>query len=117
LAAGARVIITSSSQGKLDRVVTLLKALVPANAPDNVIQTINYGEIEAWDKEVRRLTDGKGVDFVIEIGGRATLARSVRSTKTGGLVAISGYLGDYASIPDHIIKEGGCSSGSVLESY
>ncbi|WVR06228.1 hypothetical protein IAU60_003258 [Kwoniella sp. DSM 27419] len=105
LVAGARVIVTSSSQSKLDKVVSLLKPLVPANAPDNVIQTIDYGKIDAWDEEARRMTHGKGVDFVIEIGGRATLARSVRSTKRGGLVAISGYMGDYASIPDHIVKE------------
>ncbi|OCF36059.1 alcohol dehydrogenase [Kwoniella heveanensis CBS 569] len=105
LVSGARVILTSSSQTKLDRAAELLKPLVSANAPANVIQTIDYSKIEAWDAEARRLNGGNGVDFVIEIAGRATLARSIRSTKQGGLVAISGYMGDYKSIPDHIIQE------------
>ncbi|WVQ94031.1 hypothetical protein IAU59_001109 [Kwoniella sp. CBS 9459] len=105
LVSGARVILTSSSQIKLDKAADRLRPLAPSNAPNNVIQTIDYSKIEYWDVEARRLNGGKGVDFVIEIAGRATLARSIRSTRQGGLVAISGYLGDYKSIPDHIIQE------------
>nr|XP_019046715.1 alcohol dehydrogenase [Kwoniella bestiolae CBS 10118]OCF25645.1 alcohol dehydrogenase [Kwoniella bestiolae CBS 10118] len=105
LAAGARVILTSSSQSKLDKVSKLLQDLIPASAPQNAIQTIDYSKIDAWDVEATRLNGGKGVDFVIEIAGRATLARSIRSTKQGGLVAISGYMSDYKPIPDHLIKE------------
>ncbi|WWD03159.1 hypothetical protein V865_001206 [Kwoniella europaea PYCC6329] len=105
LSAGARVILTSSSQSKLDKVTKLLRDLVPDSAPNNAIQTIDYSKIDAWDVEARRLNGGTGVDFVIEIAGRATLARSIRSTKQGGLVAISGYMSDYKPIPDHLIQE------------
>lgn len=91
-----------------------------------MIQTIDYSKIDEWDKEARRLNGGKGVDFVIEIAGRGTLARSIRSTRQGGLVAISGesyrgsyvwtdsliagYMSDYKPIPQHILDEGESSS-------
>lgn len=114
LIAGANVILTSSSQQKLDRAVNLLRPLVKANP--EAIRTIDYSKIDKWDDEARRMTGGKGVDFVIEIGGQGTIARSTRATKQGGLVAISGeptspppltpgYLSDYSTIPDHLIKE------------
>nr|XP_019007482.1 uncharacterized protein I206_07740 [Kwoniella pini CBS 10737]OCF46263.1 hypothetical protein I206_07740 [Kwoniella pini CBS 10737] len=105
LSAGARVILTSSSQTKLDKVSKLLKEQLPPRAPQNAIQTIDYSKIDDWDVEARKLNGGKGVDIVIEIAGRATLARSIRSTKQGGLVAISGYMSDYKPIPDHLIQE------------
>lgn len=92
LGAGARVILTSSSLDKLDKAERLLRPLASAGAPKNVIQTIDYSLIKDWDEEVRRMTHGKGVDFVIEIGGRGTLGRSIRSTRAGGLVAVSGEL-------------------------
>jgi NADPH:quinone reductase-like Zn-dependent oxidoreductase len=90
LASGARVILTSSSSAKLTRATSLLKPLLRAGAPETTIQTIDYSAINDWDKEARRMTNGKGVDFVIEIAGRGTLARSIRSTRQGGLVAVSG---------------------------
>lgn len=39
---------------------------------------------------MRRITEGKGANFVIEIGGRGTIGKSIRSTRRGGLVAVSG---------------------------
>ena len=92
LSAGARVILTSSSSAKLDRAA---KELEPLVAVPGALETINYTEVSKWDEKVRELTDGRGVDFVIEIGGIGTLAKSVRSTRQGGLVAISGYLSAY----------------------
>jgi NADPH:quinone reductase-like Zn-dependent oxidoreductase len=95
LITGARVILTSSSQTKLDRAVSLLRPLLPASAPETALQTIDYSKIDAWDVEARRLNGGRGVDFVIEIAGRGTIARSIRSTRQGGLVAVSGeWMGD-----------------------
>ena len=90
LISGAKVIVTSSSAAKLERAVTLLTPLAPSA---NAIATIDYSKIDNWDQEARRLNGGKGVDFVIEIGGRGTIARSIRSTKQGGLVAVSGEFG------------------------
>src|SRR3954468_22771320 len=55
---GARVIATTSTAGKAER----LKALGASDV-------INYAETPDWDAKVRELTDGRGVDCVIEIGG------------------------------------------------
>jgi NADPH:quinone reductase-like Zn-dependent oxidoreductase len=80
-AAGARVIATSSSDDKVARVTAL-------GASD----VINYRRIQDWEQEVRRLTAGRGVDCVVEIGGAGTLARSMRSLARGGKVTLIGFL-------------------------
>jgi NADPH:quinone reductase-like Zn-dependent oxidoreductase len=80
-AAGARVIATSSSDEKLARAQAL-------GASD----VINYARTPAWEQEIRRLTGGRGVDCVIEIGGAGTLARSMQSLARGGKVTLIGFL-------------------------
>lgn len=81
-AAGANVIITSSSDEKLERA----KALGASAG-------INYKTHPEWDKEVQRLTNGRGVDHVVEVGGVGTLARSYQSIGFGGKIALIGFLG------------------------
>jgi NADPH:quinone reductase-like Zn-dependent oxidoreductase len=81
VAAGARVIITSSSDEKLARA----KAL---GATDG----INYKSTPDWAAEVRRLTDGRGVDHVVEVGGPGTLQQSIASARLGGVVSLIGVL-------------------------
>ena len=78
---GARVIVTSGSDEKLSRA----KAL---GASDG----INYKTTPDWEKAVRSLTGGEGVDHVIEVGGAGTLSRSLRSVKTGGRLSLIGVL-------------------------
>lgn len=80
-AAGARVIITSSSDEKLERARTL-----GAHAG------INYTSTPDWDVAVRELTGQRGVDNVIEVGGAGTLARSLRSARVSGTVSLIGVL-------------------------
>ncbi len=80
-AAGARVIATSSSDDKLARA----KAL---GASDGV----NYRDEPEWQGAVRALTDGRGVDHVVEVGGPGTLARSLASARSGGVVTLIGVL-------------------------
>ncbi len=80
-AAGARVIATSSSDEKLDR----------ARA-QGATDTVNYRSTPEWDKEVQRLTGGRGVDHVVEVGGPGTLPRSLRSVRRGGEVSVIGLL-------------------------
>jgi len=80
-AAGARVIATSSSENKLARARIL-----------GADETINYLSTPEWQVEVLRMTDGRGVDHVIEIGGAGTLARSIASTRPGGVVSLIGLL-------------------------
>jgi NADPH:quinone reductase-like Zn-dependent oxidoreductase len=79
--AGARVIATSSSDEKLARIVEL-------GASDG----INYKTTPDWDKRVRELTGGKGVDQIIEVGGAGTLPKSIRSVRLGGTITLIGVL-------------------------
>jgi NADPH:quinone reductase-like Zn-dependent oxidoreductase len=78
---GASVIATSSSDQKLER----LRAL-GAN------HTINYKTEPEWGVAVRRWTQGRGVDHVIEIGGPGTLPQSIAAVRIGGHVAMIGTL-------------------------
>ncbi len=80
-AAGAPVISTSSSDDKLARAAAL-------GAHD----LINYRTEEDWNGPVRALTDGRGVDHVIEVGGAGTLQRSIFSTRLGGVISMIGIL-------------------------
>ncbi|MCS4286180.1 NADPH:quinone reductase-like Zn-dependent oxidoreductase [Pseudomonas sp. BIGb0278] len=79
--AGATVIATSSSDAKLER----LKAL----GADHVI---NYRSTPAWGEQVRKLTDNRGVDHVIEVGGPATLEQSMIAARIGGHISLIGIL-------------------------
>ena len=78
---GAEVIATSSSDEKLEQ----LKKL-------GVTKLINYKKTPDWAKEVMKLTDGKGVDHVVEVGGAGTLENSLKSTSFAGHVAVIGVL-------------------------
>jgi NADPH:quinone reductase-like Zn-dependent oxidoreductase len=80
-AAGARVIATSSTDEKLDRVTRL-----------GASEAINYRRTPDWDKEVVRLTSGRGVDCVIEVGGAGTLAKSIQAVAREGKVCLIGFL-------------------------
>ena len=88
---GARVISTSSSDEKLEKVIQL-----------GADETINYRTREDWDKAVLELTNGVGVDHVVEIGGTGTLTKSVKAVRVGGHIALIGGLnmtGEFNPIP------------------
>jgi NADPH:quinone reductase-like Zn-dependent oxidoreductase len=80
--AGMTTIITSSSAEKLARA----KAL----GADHVL---NYKQTPDWGPAARALTGGRGVDFVMEVGGATTLAESLKAITLGGHIAIIGVLG------------------------
>jgi 2-desacetyl-2-hydroxyethyl bacteriochlorophyllide A dehydrogenase len=80
-AMGAKVIATSSSNEKLERVKRLGADL-----------TINYKEREDWDNAVKEMTEKRGADHVIEVGGPGTLQRSINSVKMGGHIAFIGVV-------------------------
>lgn len=80
-AMGAQVIVTSSSNEKLARAAELGAA-----------HTINYREEENWGRKVLELTDGRGADVVVEVGGPGTLAQSLQAVRIGGHVALIGVL-------------------------
>ncbi|MEO6393771.1 MAG: NAD(P)-dependent alcohol dehydrogenase [Pyrinomonadaceae bacterium] len=79
--AGAQVIVTSSSDEKLARATEMGAAA-----------TINYRENPDWEKQIRKFTEGLGVDQVIEVGGAGTLGRSVKSVRRGGTISLIGAL-------------------------
>jgi NADPH:quinone reductase-like Zn-dependent oxidoreductase len=79
--AGARVVITSSSDEKLERAKEL-------GADD----LINYKTTPDWEKEVLRVTGGRGVDHVVEVGGAGTFAKSIRAVRRGGIISLIGVL-------------------------
>jgi NADPH:quinone reductase-like Zn-dependent oxidoreductase len=78
---GARAIITSSSDEKLERARKLGADLV-----------INYRDTPEWDAEALRLTGGRGADLVLETGGAETFARSVNAAAMAGTVFVIGFL-------------------------
>lgn len=78
---GATVIATSSSDAKLER----LKELGAAH-------TINYTRDQQWGQTVKDLTDGRGVDHVIEVGGPGTLPQSIEAVRIGGHISLIGVL-------------------------
>lgn len=87
-AMGAKVIATSSSDEKLTQVKQL-----------GADETINYKTTPEWGERVMALTDGVGVDHVVEVGGPATLGESIKSVKVGGHIAQIGVLsGDEATV-------------------
>lgn len=79
--AGARVIITSSSDEKLARAKQLGAA-----------EGINYKTTPNWDTRALELTDGEGVDHVVEVGGAGTLEKSFQAVRVGGTVSLIGVL-------------------------
>lgn len=80
-AAGAEVIVTSSSDEKLARAFAL--------GADHLV---NYKKTPEWAKVVREITDGRGADHVVEVGGAGTLAESLKSIRVAGHVAVIGVL-------------------------
>jgi NADPH:quinone reductase-like Zn-dependent oxidoreductase len=95
--AGARVIATSSSDEKLER----LKAL----GADHVI---NYRSQNNWGELARQFTGGRGVDHVIEVGGAATLQQSMLAARVGGHISLIGILsgvGGEINIVTALIKQ------------
>ena len=53
-------------------------------------EVINYTEMPDWDEKARGLTDGRGVDCVVEIGGPGTIAKSLKALAMGGHVSLIG---------------------------
>jgi NADPH:quinone reductase-like Zn-dependent oxidoreductase len=80
-ALGAKVIATSSSDEKLERV----KAL---GATDG----INYTKRKDWHKAALELTNGLGVDQLLEVVGGDGINDSVQATRVGGHIPVIGFL-------------------------
>lgn len=87
-AAGAKVVVTSSSDEKLERARQL-----------GAWATVNYKAKPDWDAEVWRISEKRGVDHVVEVGGPGTLGKSMNSVAAGGQIALIGVLTGFGA-PD-----------------
>lgn len=85
--ANARVIVTSSSNDKL------LKA--KQMGADEII---NYNEKSNWEREIRKLTQMKGADLIVEVGGAGTLQKSMAAIRPAGTIALIGVLAGGESV-------------------
>lgn len=79
--AGARVIITSSSDEKLERARAL-----------GADETINYVSHGRWEQQVLELTGGQGADLVVDLGGAGTLPHSYEAVAPGGEISLIGVM-------------------------
>jgi NADPH:quinone reductase-like Zn-dependent oxidoreductase len=81
VAGGAEVIITSKSDEKLERARAL-----------GAHHGINYHDEPQWGQVAQRLTDSRGVDHVVELGGVGTMAQSMQAVAPGGTISLIGVL-------------------------
>lgn len=95
-ASGGKVIISSSSDAKLDALKQRF------SSPP--LLTVNYAKHREWEKKVLQLTDGNGVDLVLENGGASSLVQSIKATRRGGIISQVGYLGkqDSSSLEEFV---------------
>lgn len=78
---GARAIVTSSSDEKLETARGL-----------GAWQTVNYRATPDWEQTVLEMTEGRGVDLTVEVGGAGTLAKSIAATRVAGTIGMIGVL-------------------------
>lgn len=78
---GATVILTSSSDEKLNRGLRL-----------GADHSINYNSTPDWDKAAKALTNNIGVDHVVEVGGQGTITRSLNAVRPAGHIHVIGVL-------------------------
>jgi NADPH:quinone reductase-like Zn-dependent oxidoreductase len=93
--ASARVFAISSSDEKRKRLESM-----------GVIASVNYKTTPAWDEEIPKLNGGQGMDWVIEVGGAGTLARSLGAIRNGGRIQVIGVLAGPAEMnPQPILRK------------
>ncbi|KIW16678.1 hypothetical protein PV08_03866 [Exophiala spinifera] len=91
-AAGAKTIVTSSSDEKLKKVKDKYGA----------DYTINYKTHPNWAAEAQRITEGQGVDHIIENGGIGTIGQSIEAAAMGGTISLVGFL---ATLPQDQVPD------------
>jgi NADPH:quinone reductase-like Zn-dependent oxidoreductase len=103
-AAGAKPIITSSSDAKLARAKSL-----------GAFGTVNYKTTPQWEKPVLEITKGVGVHHVLEVGGKDTLPHALASIASGGHIALIGGLGGFGGdIPAGAIMGRNATVGGIF---
>jgi NADPH:quinone reductase-like Zn-dependent oxidoreductase len=100
VAAGITPIMTSSSDEKLKEVKKL-------GSQENPVLGINYSTHPDWDIEAKKLTDGLGVDIVVNNVGYSAMEKSINVlVRRQGTISLVGFLGgmpDQKDMPDCVI--------------
>src|SRR3546814_13572714 len=78
---GSRTNVTASGDEKLERARAL-----------GAWQTVNYRRTPDWEKAVLEMTEGRGVDLTVEVGGAGTLEKSIAATRIAGTIGFIGVL-------------------------
>ena len=106
-ACGARVIATTGSEAKAER----LRAL-------GISDIINYKTEPSWENKVWEVTGKRGVDLVVEVGGAGTLGKSLKAVRVGGHISLIGVLsgatGEVNPLP--AVMKGVCIQGIYVGS-
>lgn len=102
---GCRTIMVTSNDEKAERLTQL--------GADHVL---NYNHDSNWHKSVKRLTEGYGVNRVLELGGAQTIERSIRAVQLGGTVILIGNISGndaHVSLPLMLTRQIGLQAVSV----
>ncbi|OJT02684.1 Zinc-type alcohol dehydrogenase-like protein [Trametes pubescens] len=108
VASGATVIVTSSSDEKLK----IAKSL-------GATHTINYRTTPNWDEEALKITNGRGVDHILEVGGPGTIMKSANAIRYGGTISIIGFIAgqaDVSALPLKILGKAAVVHGILVGS-
>jgi len=103
VADGAKPIITSSHDEKLARAEAL-----------GAIGGVNYATTPDWEKPVRALTGGAGVQEILEVGGKESLAHALATLGSGGHVALIGGLSGFGGdVPVMALMNGNITASGI----
>jgi len=79
--AGAIIVLISSRDAKLERARAM-----------GAHHTINYRTEPSWENRVLEITQGRGVDLTLEVGGAVTLSKTLKATAYAGHISLIGVL-------------------------
>ncbi|WP_285020600.1 NAD(P)-dependent alcohol dehydrogenase [Novosphingobium sp. fls2-241-R2A-195] len=104
-AAGARVVITSSSDAKLERATAM--------GADHVV---NYAATPEWGAAARAFTGGRGIDKIVDSAGPGTMPQSLSALRRGGEIAMVGVIAPGTIDPLAILVGGALVRGVMVGS-
>lgn len=90
---GARTIVTSSSDEKLEKARAL-----------GATVTVNYRKHPNWEEAVLDATKGRGADLAVEVTGAQNLPRTINATRIAGTIALIGAMHGGAIDPAQFMR-------------
>ena len=93
-AVGATVIATSSSDAKLEVAREL-----------GAKHLINYSKTSDWATEALKLTEGRGVDLVVDVVGAQSIEQTIKATRFGGAIILVGLLSSDPNLKVNIMQD------------